>query len=83
MITCGVTLPATAAYNVLVEQVDVGGIPVVVTEELCEKELVMHKLHDMGLDQIANWIHALPEDKWKTMFMLYWPTLVKKCGIEA
>lgn len=55
----------------------------VVSEALCEKEIVMHKLCDMGLDQIANWLNALPEDKWKTMFMLYWPTLVKKCGIEA
>ncbi|MCR8636016.1 MULTISPECIES: hypothetical protein [Paenibacillus] len=52
------------------------------TEELCEKELVMHKLQDMGLDQISNWINELPEDKWKDKFVLHWPTLVKECGIR-
>ena len=43
----------------------------------------MHKLQDMGLDQISNWINEQPEDRWKEMFILRWPTLVKECGIQA
>ncbi|WP_186446240.1 hypothetical protein [Paenibacillus cremeus] len=54
-----------------------------VAEVLSEKELVIGKLQDMELDQIANWISILPEDKWKVLFKLHWPTLVKKCGLEA
>jgi hypothetical protein len=56
---------------------------VIATEQLCEKELVRHRLQEMGLDQIADWVQGLPEDRWKELFMLRWPTLVKKCGIEA
>jgi len=56
---------------------------VLATKAPCEKELVMLKLQDMGLDQISNWINELPEDKWKDMFVLHWPTLVRECGIRA
>ncbi|WP_165842326.1 hypothetical protein [Paenibacillus xerothermodurans] len=52
------------------------------TEEVREKQKVVNKLHEMELDQIANWVEAIPSDKWKEMFVLRWPTLVKKCGIK-
>lgn len=38
-------------------------------------------LEEMGLNQIAAWIKALPENKWERMFLSRWPTLAKKCGI--
>lgn len=38
-------------------------------------------LKEMGLNQIADWINALPENKWEQMFLSRWPTLAKKCGI--
>jgi hypothetical protein len=59
------------------------GFSVIAAEQLCEKERVQHKLQEMGLDQIADWVHALPEDRWKDLFMLRWPTLVRKCGMDT
>lgn len=38
-------------------------------------------LDQMGLNQIADWIKALPENRWEEMFHSRWPTLAKKCGI--
>jgi hypothetical protein len=43
---------------------------VISTEQLGEKQLVRHRLQEMGLDQIADWVQGLPED-------------VKKSGIQA
>jgi hypothetical protein len=39
-------------------------------------------LDQMGLNQIADWIKALPDHKWERMFLSRWPTLAKKCGIS-
>jgi len=50
---------------------------------IADKSIVMHNLREMGLDQIANWIHILPEDKWESMFLSNWPTLAKKCGVPS
>jgi hypothetical protein len=38
-------------------------------------------LNGMGLNQIANWVQVLPDDRWQAMFVSYWPTLAKKCGV--
>lgn len=50
-------------------------------KEMNDKEHAIQTLQAMELDQIANWINILPEDRWKDLFVYYWPTLAKKCGI--
>lgn len=52
------------------------------TLQKIERKTVMAKLDEMGLNQIADWVNALPETKWETMFMSRWPTLAKKCGLQ-
>ncbi|UUZ86083.1 hypothetical protein LJK88_23220 [Paenibacillus sp. P26] len=54
---------------------------VTAVKEISGKEYAMSKLQDMDLDQIANWVRSLPEDRWKEIFIFYWPALAKKCGI--
>lgn len=46
------------------------------------KPYAIQKLQEMGLNQIAEWIKVLPEEKWEAMFLSRWPTLAKKCGIQ-
>lgn len=53
-----------------------------VTLQECDKAYVMAKLEEMGLNQIADWVNMLPENKWESMFMGRWPTLAKKCGLQ-
>ncbi|MED4602229.1 hypothetical protein P9314_16200 [Paenibacillus validus] len=48
-----------------------------------EKEYAERVLDDMGLNQIANWLRVLPEDRWEELFVFYWPTLARKCGIRT
>ncbi|WP_281887491.1 hypothetical protein [Paenibacillus sp. YYML68] len=55
------------------------------TKELCttgQKDYAIQVLDTMGLNQIANWLRILPEDRWQELFVIYWPTLAKKCGIS-
>lgn len=47
-----------------------------------EKEYAVRVLEEMELNQIANWLRVLPEDRWEELFLIYWPTLAKKCGIR-
>jgi hypothetical protein len=47
-----------------------------------DKETAINRLHEMGLDQIANWIQVLPEGTWEERFLSTWPTLAKKCGLR-
>lgn len=47
-----------------------------------DKACVMAKLEEMGLNQIADWVNMLPENKWESMFLSRWPTLAKKCGLK-
>lgn len=46
------------------------------------KEYAIRILDEMELNQIANWLRVLPEDRWKPLFLAYWPTLAKKCGVQ-
>ncbi|WP_248924710.1 hypothetical protein [Paenibacillus hamazuiensis] len=55
----------------------------VMKEQTDEKQYAIQTLDEMGLNQIANWLRVLPEDRWKTMFLAHWPTLAKKCGVRA
>jgi hypothetical protein len=57
-------------------------IIVLAAKSINEKEKVMATLKEMGLDQIAKWIHILPEDRWENMFVANWPILAKKCGVQ-
>ncbi|MCZ8516342.1 hypothetical protein O9H85_28915 [Paenibacillus filicis] len=50
-------------------------------KDMSDKEHAIQTLQTMELDQIAIWINILPEDRWKELFVYYWPTLAKKCGI--
>lgn len=52
-----------------------------VVVERKDKAHAVKVLDDMGLNQIADWIKVLPENKWEQMFLSRWPTLAKKCGI--
>jgi hypothetical protein len=47
-----------------------------------DKQEAMSKLRAMGLDQIADWLNRLPEEKWERLFLIGWPTLARKCGVE-
>ncbi len=46
------------------------------------KDYAIQVLDEMGLNQIANWLSILPEDRWQELFVAQWPTLAKKCGIS-
>lgn len=56
-------------------------IDVFVVAERKDRAHAIATLDQMGLNQIGDWIQALPEHKWEQMFLSRWPTLAKKCGI--
>jgi hypothetical protein len=56
-------------------------VVVIVITHKADKQEAMGKLRGMGLDQIADWLNRLPEDKWEKLFLVSWPTLAKKCGV--
>lgn len=58
-----------------------GWIRVLVLIEKTDRAQAVATLDQMGLNQIADWIKALPDHKWEQMFLSRWPTLAKKCGI--
>jgi Mg/Co/Ni transporter MgtE len=47
-----------------------------------DKQKAMSKLRAMELDQIADWLNRLPEERWERLFLVGWPVLAKKCGVE-
>ncbi|WP_165452561.1 hypothetical protein [Paenibacillus thalictri] len=51
-------------------------------DQVCTKESVIEILNRMELNQIANWLRILPEERWRGMFLTHWPTLAKKCGLR-
>ncbi|MFC3343384.1 hypothetical protein ACFOHW_13510 [Paenibacillus abyssi] len=55
---------------------------VVLATKEAEKEAVINKLKEMGLDQIAIWIDRLPDDKWEGLLQATWPSLAKQCGLQ-
>jgi Mg/Co/Ni transporter MgtE len=47
-----------------------------------DKQEAMSRLRAMGLDQIADWLNRLPEDRWERLLLVTWPTVAKKCGVD-
>ncbi len=47
-----------------------------------QKAYAIHVLDEMGLNQIAEWVKILPENRWQELFVYHWPILAKKCGIR-
>lgn len=47
-----------------------------------QKAYAIHVLDEMGLNQIADWVKILPENRWQELFVYHWPILAKKCGIR-
>lgn len=53
----------------------------IATTHKADKQEAMSKLRAMELDQIAEWLDRLPEERWERLFLVSWPTLAKKCGV--